>query len=227
MKGVISLLGGCLLGVLLCAPASATPVATYQFQVDELTCISRSGSAVDPASAPCQQERDFFTQRLQSISFQGPSTPGASRFGMLVETSVLAPDFVQPVSAEVNGIRSMDLSGWGVPAGLDEGLCLALWHCRVEADFLSDGALLAGMFRVGTAYDDFFMATTASSPLWSGYINSDGPYMTGGEGARPTFTGQWRLVAEVPEPGTLALLLLPLLWVMLRRQRQPLVKLML
>jgi hypothetical protein len=225
MKSVISVLGGCFMGLLLCAPASATPVVTYQFQVDALTCISYAGASTDPASPHCQQERDYFTQRLQTISFQAPSAPGASRFGMLVETAVLAPDLVQPVSAEVHGIQSMDLSGWGVPAGLDEGLCLALWHCRVEADFLADGSLLAGMFRAGTAHDDFFMATTASSTLWSGYINSDGPYMTGGEGARPTFTGRWRRVAEVPEPGTLALLMLPLLWVVLRRQRPSLAQL--
>lgn len=198
----------------------AAPLATYRFNVSEMNCIERPGVLPTSSDPGCQDERDFFTSKLQTISFQAPLDATVDRFSLLVDTLYYGPGSVFPQAAAINSMSGLDLSAWGVPPGLDEGLCLVSFRCQVEASFERTGDALGGLFRLGTLFDDIFMASDASL-LWSGYIDSDGPIQTGGAGGRPTFTGQWLRVAEVPEPGTLALLLLPVGALVLRQRRHP------
>ena len=193
--------------------AQAVPLGFYRFKVSEIACMQRLG---DPAAVAdqCQQEQAFFAQKLESITFVAPLVDGPRTFGLHLETDVLPPASVEPKISIVNGISAVDLSAWGVPLDLDRGLCLSSWRCFVEADFASDGGPLTGLFRLGTSNDDILMKTTGTSFLWSGYVTSDGPYLTGGRDNSPTFSGYWRVV---PEPGTLALLLVPLLFLAARR----------
>lgn len=194
---------GLVLALMSGGAANAMPLGLYKFEVSY--CMW--GGGVDRS---CGE----LTQRLETITFLAPLVGSQTVFGLHIETGILgdAPDAVFPIVAKVNGISAIDLSSWGVTLDLERGLCLRFSRCFVEAAFSSDGGPLAGLFRLGTTNDDIFMTADASS-LWSGYITSDGPEMTDGD-RRPNFSGRWRVV---PEPGTLALLVVPLLFLGARR----------
>jgi hypothetical protein len=189
---------------------NAAPVGLYQFKVTELACTQQ----LPQSDAECQRERDFFSRQLEAISFVAPLIDGPKAFGLNLNTQIDAAGLVSPVVAGVNGITAMNLSAWGVPLNLELGLCLVAFRCELEAAFFTDGGPLTGLFRLGTTNDDIFMKTDAAF-LWSGHITSDGPFMTSGDN-RPTFSGYWRVV---PEPGTLVLLLVPLLYLAAMRTR--------
>lgn len=199
---------GLLLALVLGGVVNASPVGLYQFKVTEMACMQW----LPPSNARCQREHEFFSRKLETITFVAPLVDGPKAFGLHLETSIGSSADPYLIVAIVNGISAMNLSAWNVSLDLERGFCLHIWRCELEAAFSSDGGPLTGMFRLGTSNDDIFMRTDASF-LWSGYITSDGPFMTSGDN-RPTFSGYWRVV---PEPGTLALLLVPLLYLAAKR----------
>ena len=210
MKSGFFRAAGLALALMAGPAANAAPLGLYQFKVREMTCMQWLGPP-EAVNTHCQQEREFFARKLESITFVAPLVDGPRTFGLHLETDVF--DYaVFPIVTSVNDISAMNLSEWGVSLDLERRLCLSYWRCFVEAAFVSDGGPLTGLFRLGTSSDDIFMETDASF-LWSGYITSDGPYQTDGD-RRPTFSGYWRVV---PEPGTLALMLAPLLYLGVRR----------
>lgn len=175
--------------------ARASPSLTYGFSVDSLACS-------DPLSAHCAAERAFYTQKLESmtLSFE-PAALGTGHASLLID---MEPMSATTLAFSNDGFAGLDLAQWGVTTDLAAQTCLP--QClKLEAVFGLPGAL-SGLLRLDTWNDNLFMSASAGN-LWSGYINSDGPYMTFGEDLRPSFVGAWRLqTADVPEPGTTALL---------------------
>ena len=173
----------------------ASPALTYGFAVQSLACS-------DPLSAHCAAERDFYTRKLESMALRfDPAAVSAGQARLRIEAD---PMTATTLAYSNNGFAGLDVAQWGVAVDLAAQSCLP--HCMsLEVVFDLPGAL-TGLFRLDTWNDNVFMSADAAN-LWSGYINSDGPYMTGGEHLRPAFTGAWRLQpADVPEPGSLALL---------------------
>ena len=193
--------------------AHAHPALTYGFAVQSLNCS-------DPLAARCAAERDFYTRKLESMTLSfAPAVPGAGQANLLIE---MDPMTATTLAYSNSGFAGLDLSQWGVFIDLAAQRCLP--HCmKLEVAFDLPGAL-TGLFRLDTWNDNVFMSAGAAN-LWSGYINSDGPFMTAGEDLRPTFTGAWRLQpADVPEPGVVALLgvaLCGLLLVRAAHRRKP------
>lgn len=203
-KGLAVVAGG-----LLAVSAQATPAWTYGFTVDSYNCFTTE----------CGAEQAFFTSKLESLTLELTAQAVQDGHAQIAITTGFDhyPDVFTKVRDFNAGFQSFDASAWDLQTDLAQGMCRSSYRCNVEAD-LGVAALLSGLLRLDTSNDNVFM-TASSTGLWSGYINSDGPYMTFGNEHRPFFTGAWQLVQPVSEPGTALLLGAALLALGVARRR--------
>lgn len=169
--------------------ALASAVFSYGFSVTSYNC-----------SFPGCIEENYFRGKLESMTLnltQQAVTEGQAK--LHYTTKDWGGNIPWTSNVTNQGFSSVGLSAWNVALDFDQGICKSLWLCNVEADLLVAG-LLTGLFRLDTNQDNVHMSSSGSN-TWSGYIYSDGPYMTYSPGHFPTFTGEWRLQKVVPEPG--------------------------
>ncbi|MBS0477136.1 MAG: PEP-CTERM sorting domain-containing protein [Proteobacteria bacterium] len=189
MKKIISTVATSLFLGTATTAATASAVFSYGFSVTSYDCF-----------LPGCVEEDYFRGKLESMTLnltQQAVTDGQAK--LHYTTKDWGSNIPWTSNVTNQGFSSVGLDAWNVSLDFDQGICKSLWICNVEAA-LSVAGLLTGLFKLDTNHDNVHMSSSGSN-TWSGYIYSDGPFMTSSPGHFPTFTGEWQLQKVVPEPG--------------------------
>lgn len=196
MKQIVNTMIASALLFFLSHAALASPVFNYTFNVTSYNCI-----------LPDCNDEAFYRRKLESMELdltqQAIDNGKATLHYKTIDWSTGRPWHI--MAHENQGFNSINLSAWNTALDLDQGLCKAYYLCNVEANLYAS-EFLTGNFRLDTDNDNLHMSSINQN-TWSGYIYSDGPYMTHTPGGYPTFTGEWRLLRFIPEPGELILFL--------------------
>lgn len=189
MKKIIRAMAASLLLGSASTTALATAVFSYGFSVTSYDCF-----------LPGCIDESYLRGKLESMTLnltQQAVTDGHAN--LHYATKDWGSNIPWTTNVTNQGFSSVGLSAWNVSLDFDQGVCKSPWLCNVEANLYVAG-LLTGLFRLDTNHDNVHMISSGSN-TWSGYIYSDGPFMTYSPGHFPTFTGEWRLQKVVPEPG--------------------------
>ena len=196
MNKMISAMVASLFLILASPAALASPITyTYGFNVTSYDCY-----------LPGCSDENYYRGKLESMTLdltQQAVTGGKAKLHYTTKDWGGHAPWV--TSATNQGFSSVGLGAWNVSLDLDQGICQSDWLCNVEAN-LDVSDFLMGLFQLDTSNDNVRMNSSGSN-TWSGYIYSDGPFMTSWPDNFPTFTGEWRLQRVVPEPGGLVLFL--------------------
>ncbi len=213
-------------GTLFSGAALAAPTLLYEFELTRLTCFSQYGTCGDR----------YDTLNTMSIGLAS-STLLDGQADLLIQTGV----FQGPQPVLNGGIASIDLAFYPGPVrtvALDPAAYPAFgpsFDLRVD---LEVSEFLQGTLYANDTASEIVMGTSKAfaaswlgplvspdelfDPLnayeWTGFIRSDALASN-----LLLFTGEWRRVGEVPEPGTLALLLAAMAcitWVLQRSARR-------
>lgn len=201
---------------LLSPLASASPTFLYGFTILSFSCdnhpyINCPDGAVSVPN--WSQPLANMTVGVSADAFSGG------------QASLLINDLGTYGNIANDGIASFNPTRWNMGGGelnLDESALTGppVWY-KLNA-FFSVSRYLTGKIYINDTLDELYMSTTDST-LWSGFIRSDELGLTS---SVLNFTGEWRLIWAVPEPGTLGLWLCAALVAAAvgqkrRRDRQP------
>lgn len=206
-----------LLSVLAAPNAVASVVHLYQFEVTQSTCVSAYSAQT------CSFNNDAnLSQMSIGLEVLGLQDGKAS-------LSITHDGAYGPTTLVNDGIASFKRTFYASasPLSLNPDDYFSSWYFRAELA-LSVAQYLSGGIYVNDGSSELVMSTSRSAlsaylgdisklyePIdpwqWTGFVRSDalGSFIL-------PFTGQWRFVGAVPEPGTWALLLsaaLALAWV--------------
>lgn len=212
-----------LFGVLASSAGWASPVLLYQF-----TTLSYSTNCSPGCSPYGDDYRSSLNQMFIGLEPNALSTGSAS---LSIQQSVGAPVEIQNdgvASASLAlypGVpRPIALDGSGYPVNnefsyFDLEMLLSVGSRLTGLVYVNDGsselALAMSPGALAGLEDPALLLPTTSATEWTGFVRSDA-LNTG----RLFFTGEWRFVRVVPEPGTLALLLAACVGLALVRRTQ-------
>jgi len=221
-RACVLALWAALLSVLAAPNAVASVVHLYQFEVTQSTCVS----AYSPGTCAIGYDQGL-NQMTIGVELAAVESGSAS-------LSIQHQGAYSPTTLMNDGIASFrpNLYWATQTVSLDPAAYFLSWYFRTELS-LSVAQYLSGGIYVNDGSSELVMSTSRDAlsaylgdlsllyePIdpwqWTGFVRSDalGSYIL-------PFTGQWRFVGAVPEPGTLALLLsaaLSLAWVSHRRR---------
>lgn len=197
-----------LLSVLAAPNALASVVHLYQFEVTQSTCVS----AYSPGTCAISYDQGL-NQMTLGVELTAVESGSAS-------LSIDHYGAYSPTTLVNGGIASFrpNLYWATQTVSLDPAAYFLSWYFRTELA-LSVSQYLSGGIYVNDGSSELVMSTDRQSlsaylgdisklyePIdpwqWTGFVRSDalGSFIL-------PFTGQWRFVGAVPEPGTWALLL--------------------
>lgn len=222
LRACLVALWAALLSVLAAPNALASVVHLYQFEVTQSTCVS----AYSPGTCAISYDQGL-NQMTIGVELAAVQSGSAS-------LSIDHYGAYSPTTLVNDGISSFrpNLYWATQTVSLDPAAYFLSWYFRTELS-LSVAQYLSGGIYVNDGSSELVMSTSRSAlsaylgdisklyepdPLeWTGFVRSDalGSFIL-------PFTGQWRFVGAVPEPGTWALLLsaaLALAWVARRQAK--------
>jgi len=222
LRACLVALWAALLSVLAAPNALASVVHLYQFEVTQSTCVS----AYSPGTCAISYDQGL-NQMTIGVELTAVESGSAS-------LSIDHYGAYSPATVVNDGIASFrpNLYWATQTVSLDPAAYFLSWYFRTELS-LSVAQYLSGGIYVNDGSSELVMSTSRSAlsaylgdisklyepdPLeWTGFVRSDalGSFIL-------PFTGQWRFVGAVPEPGTWALLLsaaLALAWVARRQAK--------
>lgn len=222
LRACLVALWAALLSVLAAPNALASVVHLYQFEVTQSTCVS----AYSPGTCAISYDQGL-NQMTIGVELTAVESGSAS-------LSIDHYGAYSPTTLVNDGISSFrpNLYWATQTVSLDPAAYFLSWYFRTELS-LSVAQYLSGGIYVNDGSSELVMSTSRSAlsaylgdisklyepdPLeWTGFVRSDalGSFIL-------PFTGQWRFVGAVPEPGTWALLLsaaLALAWVARRQAK--------
>lgn len=222
LRACLVALWAALLSVLAAPNALASVVHLYQFEVTQSTCVS----AYSPGTCAISYDQGL-NQMTIGVELTAVESGSAS-------LSIDHDGAYSPATVVNDGIASFrpNLYWATQTVSLDPAAYFLSWYFRTELS-LSVAQYLSGGIYVNDGSSELVMSTSRSAlsaylgdisklyepdPLeWTGFVRSDalGSFIL-------PFTGQWRFVGAVPEPGTWALLLsaaLALAWVARRQAK--------
>lgn len=222
LRACLVALWAALLSVLAAPNALASVVHLYQFEVTQSTCVSANSPGTCAISY--DQGLNQMTIGVELAAVQsGSASLSIDHYGAYSPTTL--------VNDGISSFRP-HLYWATQTVSLDPAAYFLSWYFRTELS-LSVAQYLSGGIYVNDGSSELVMSTSRSAlsaylgdisklyepdPLeWTGFVRSDalGSFIL-------PFTGQWRFVGAVPEPGTWALLLsaaLALAWVARRQAK--------
>lgn len=210
MRNIISSLALIVCGLLIPSLVTASPTLLYQFQLTRQTCFTEYSSCAQRYDALGDMTigltPDALVEGQAGLRIRSYPREGASEF-LNDEFSSIAlafyPGYVRPVSLEVDEYLS-NFMNLDLQVSLEVGRFLqgALYVNDTSSEIVMSTIKAFTVGRAGPESRQDAIYNPANENEWTGFIRSDAI-----SSAILPFTGVWRFVGVVPEPGTLLLLL--------------------
>lgn len=225
-----------LCGTLFSSVASAAPTLLYQFQLNQLTCVpdysdgrNCSISYDELKDMTIGLTPDALADGQANLRIRSYPYYGASEFvkeGFSSISLALYPGDARAVSLEISDyqsiftdpntqVRDLDLQ---VSLDVSRFLQGSLYVNDTSSEIVMSTVKDFAVNRAGSQVKQDAIFDPSSENEWTGFIRSDAL-----SSFILPFTGEWRFVGVVPEPGTLALLLAAIVaaaWVTRYRSRR-------
>lgn len=210
MRKIISTLAFAFCGLLVPSVALASPTLLYQFELTRQTCFSEYYGCEQRYDALGDMTIGLTPRALADgqagLRIRSYPRDGASEFVNDEFSSIslaLFPGYVRPVTLEVDDYLS-NFVNLDLRVSLEVGRFLqgALYVNDTSSEIVMSTIKAFAVGLAGPESRQDAIYNPANEYEWTGFIRSDAI-----SSAILPFTGVWRFVGVVPEPGTLLLLL--------------------